>query len=117
MPMTEDEKNSTPLSPGPTTREQRITWPTPLNDAEREHLVYLTEKLGAERVKNEQKKILTYFRLFSPIMDLPEVDLANLTPREKEVLGTAARFEGQEYANANAALILAEARRLGDLQD
>jgi hypothetical protein len=97
------------------TRDEYMSWPEPHNDAERDHLAYLTTKLGAERVKNEQKKILTYFRIFAPIMSLPRVDLNNLTPREKEILGTTARLEGQEYAQANAALILSEARRLGEV--
>jgi hypothetical protein len=99
------------------TRNEYIGHPEPHNDKEREHLAYLTEKLGPEKVAANQKQILVQFRLWAPLMDLPRVDMTKLTPREKEVLGTAARLEGKEYADSNAALILAQAGVLGHLND
>lgn len=42
-------------------------------------------------------------------------DLSDLTPEEKRVLRRVARERGEEYARENAELILAQARRIGDL--
>lgn len=42
-------------------------------------------------------------------------DLSDLTPEEKRVLQRVARERGEEYARENVELILAQARKVGEL--
>jgi hypothetical protein len=94
-------------------RNEYIGHPEPHDDEERAHLAYLTGKLGAERVKNEQKRILVQFRLWGPLMNLPIVKPEDLSPEEKQSVEVAARQLGKEYAEKNLSLIVAQHWVLG----